>query len=65
LKCASNLAELFEEYKNFALLRKQDEMMTGIEVGSESFLVSSKWMKKYMDFLLFEQFQADKTEGEL
>lgn len=57
--------ELFEEYKKYTLLQKKDSMMTGIEAGTVSFIVSVRWMKTYLNFILHDQFKRDVTENDL
>lgn len=57
--------ELFEEYKKFSLLQKKDSMMSNIEAGTATYLVSMRWLKKYLDFILFDQFKRETTEANL
>lgn len=59
------MAELFEEYKKYSLLLKKDQMMSNIEAGTDSYLISCKWMQSYLNFILFEQFKREATEDEL
>ena len=59
------LEQLFEEYKQFALLKKKDDMANAIEAGTESFLVSTNWLKKYSGFILHDQFKNNASEHEL
>ena len=40
-------------------------MSSSIEAGTPSYLISIKWLKKYYDFLLYEQFQSNRNENEL
>ena len=40
-------------------------MASGIEAGTVSYLVSSKWMKRYHEFILFDQFKQEVTENDL
>lgn len=54
LKRTDNLKDLFEEFKTYRKLRKQDELASNQEVGTPAYLVSSKWLKKYEEYLLFE-----------
>ena len=63
IKSAENLKELYEEFKMYRKLRKQDELASNQEVGTPAFLVSSKWLKKYEDFLLYDQFDCGATEA--
>jgi len=57
--------QLFEEYKKYSLLHKKDSMMSGVEPGTISYLVSVNWLKKYMNFILFDQFKREVTENDL
>jgi len=43
----TTLAELFEEYKQFSLLKKKDDMNTNLDAGAPAYMVSSSWLKKY------------------
>lgn len=63
VKSASNLKELYEEFKLYRKLRKQDELASNQEVGTPAYLVSSKWLKRYEEFLLYDQFDAGATEA--
>ena len=63
IKSAENLKDLFEEFKMYRKLRKQDELASNQEVGTPAFLVSSKWLKKYEEFLLYDQFDCGATEA--
>lgn len=65
VKSADNLRDLFEEFKMYRKLRKQDELASNQEVGTPAYLVSSKWLKKYEEYLLFEQFDAGASEAQL
>lgn len=40
-------------------------MMNGIEAGTQSFLISVKWLKSYFNFILLEQFKKEVTENDL
>ena len=60
-----NLDELFAEYKNFKMLKKKDDMNSNCDAGTPAYLVSQKWLTKYLDFLLFEQFSAGASEHQL
>ena len=61
----TNLEGLFEEYKAFSLLKKKDDMASNLEVGSAGFVVSNNWLKKYADFILFDQFRAQTSEHDI
>lgn len=50
----TTIPELFEEYKKFSLLQKKDSMMSNIEAGTTTYVVSMKWLKKYLDFILYD-----------
>lgn len=63
VKSAENLKELYEEFKIYRKLRKQDELASNQDVGTSAYIVSSKWLRKYEDFLLFEQFDSGATEA--
>ena len=63
--CPKNLDELFAEYKNFKLLKKKDDMNSNLDAGTPAYLVSQKWMTKYLDFLLFDQFSTGASEHQL
>jgi len=58
----TTIDELFEEFKAFSLLKKKDDMASNIEVGTESFVLSRNWLKKYCNFILFDQFRAETTQ---
>ena len=62
-KSPENLKELYEEFKIYRKLRKQDELASNQDVGTSAYIVSSKWLRKYEDFLLFEQFDSGATEA--
>mmetsp|Transcript_13296 Transcript_13296/g.22577 ORF Transcript_13296/g.22577 Transcript_13296/m.22577 type:complete len:133 (-) Transcript_13296:3038-3436(-) len=64
-RCASNLDELFNEYKQFKMLQKKDEMSSNQEAGTVAYLISVTWLKKYNDFLLSEQFDNNYNANEL
>lgn len=40
-------------------------MASGIEAGTESFLLSVNWLKKYSAFILFDQFKNNLSEDKL
>ena len=61
----TNLEGLFEEYKAFSLLKKKDDMASNLDVGSVSYVVSNNWLKKYADFILFDQFRAQTSEHDI
>lgn len=65
MACPTTVPELFEEYKKYSLLLKKDQMMSNIEAGTESYLISCKWLQKYLNFILFDQFKREATEDEL
>ena len=56
---------MFNEYKQFKLLKKKDEMSSNMDVGSPAYIVSSKWLKAYTEFILFDQFEANVSEDSL
>jgi hypothetical protein len=62
---ATNLKELFEEFKMYRKLRKQDELASNQEVGQAAYLVSAAWLRKYDEFLLYEQFDGGASEAQL
>jgi hypothetical protein len=47
------------------LIKKKDDMQTNCEVGTQAFLLSRNWLKKYLDFILYEQFRNDTTEHDI
>ena len=59
-----NLAELFEEYKTFSLLKKKDDMASNMAVDTEAFVISLDWLRKYSNFILFDQFKSQKGDME-
>ena len=61
----SNLDELFQEYKQFQLLKKKDDMNTNMEAGSNAYLVARSWMKKYSDWILYDEFRTEKPANQL
>ena len=65
IESSTTLEQLFEEYKQFALLKKKDDMANAIEAGTESFLVSTKWLKRYSEFILHDQFKNNTSENDL
>ena len=56
---------MFEEYKKYSLLRKQDDMSTNNPVGSEAYLISTNWLGRYSNFIMFESFKRDNTEEQV
>lgn len=48
-----NVKELFEEYKQFNILKKKDELANNPEAGSPGYLVNIEWMNNYMNFILY------------
>lgn len=56
------LKDLYDEYKQYKLMRKKDEMSSNQEVGTPAYLVSTVWLKRYHKFLLFDQFDDGKPE---
>jgi hypothetical protein len=63
LKSAASLKELFEEFKIYRKLRKQDELASNQEVGTSAYLVSAKWLQQYEEFLLYDQFDSGASEA--
>ena len=61
-ECSNNLKDIFEEYKQYKLLRKKDEVSSNQEVGTPAYLVSQAWLNKYHRFLLYDQFDDGKSE---
>ena len=61
----TNIAELYEEFKQFALLYKQDEMNSNPDAGTPAFLLSTEWMKQYMEFIAYDQFKNNANESNL
>ena len=55
--CASNLDELHNEYKQYKILRKKDEMISGVKAGTPAYLISIGWLNKYHKFLLYDKFE--------
>ena len=43
----SNLDELFNEYKQYKMLKKKDDMSSSPEAGEPAYVVSIKWLKRY------------------
>ena len=54
VKCAATVDELHNEYKQYKLLRKKDEMNSKNEAGTAAYLMSIQWLKKYEKFIMFE-----------
>ena len=52
--CAKNLDELHNEYKQYKLLRKKDEMNSKCDAGTSAYLVSCSWLQNYEKFLMYE-----------
>lgn len=52
--CASSVDELHNEYKQYKLLRKKDEMNSKCEAGTGAYLVSSAWLSRYEKFIMFD-----------
>jgi hypothetical protein len=64
-KSPETIQELFEEYKKYQMLFKKDCMASSFDAGTPSFLVSSKWLKQYLEFILYEQFKMEVSEHDL
>ena len=60
-----SIEDLPEEYKQFSLLKKKDEMMSNPEAGTSAYLISSDWLNRYMKFILYHQFKNDVAEHNL
>lgn len=60
--CARNLKELHEEFKQYRLLRKKDEMQSNQEVGTPAYVVSTKWLKAYHEFVMYDEFDSGSSE---
>ena len=43
-------------------MRKKDEMSSNQEVGTPAYLVSSAWLKRYHQFILYDQFDEQRPE---
>lgn len=65
VKCSQTLQELYEEFKYYRKLRKQDELNSNQPVGTSAYLVSMNWLKIYEEFLLYEQFNNGVPESQL
>lgn len=65
IKSAASLKELFEEFKMYRKLRKQDELASNQESGTSAYLVSAKWLQRYEEFLLYDQFDSGASEAQL
>jgi hypothetical protein len=50
----TNLTELHKEYKEYKLLRKKDQMSSNMNAGSAAYIISTKWLGKYHDFILYD-----------
>ena len=61
----TNLTELHKEYKEYKLLRKKDQMSSNMNAGSAAYIISTKWLGKYHDFILYDQFEAETSEQHL
>lgn len=59
---AKDLKELHEEYKQYKLLKKKDDMNSNEEAGTAAYVVSLKWVRKYLKFLLYDQFSQGVAE---
>lgn len=57
--CAKNLKEMYEEFKQYKLLRKKDERESNQEVGTPAYIVSTKWLEAYHKFIMFDAFDAN------
>ena len=62
---AKDLKELHEEYKQYRLLKKKDDMNSNEEAGTAAYVVSLKWVQRYLKFLLYEQFNRGVGEHQL
>ena len=62
LPSPKNLDELFAEYKAFKLLQKKDTMNSNCDAGTSAYVISQKWLDKYLNFILFEQFSQGASE---
>lgn len=62
VKNSSNLSELYEEFKIYRKLRKQDELASNQEVGTSAYLVSARWLRSYHEFLLYDQLDGGVPE---
>lgn len=47
------------------MLRKKDEMASNQEVGTPAYVVSSKWLKAYHSFLMFDEFDSNQSEAKI
>ena len=65
VECSKTMQELFEEYKTFSLLKKQDEMKSNQEAGDSAYLISAKWFNSYMSYLLFDNFKNNESEDQI
>ena len=65
VKAASCLKELHDEFKQFRMLKKKDELASNQEVGTPAYLVSAKWLKNYLNFLCYEKFDQGATEAQI
>ena len=65
VECCKNMQEMFEEYKKYSLLRKQDDMTTNNPVGSEAYIISTNWLQAYSSFIMFDSFKRDFTEDQV
>ena len=55
--CATNLDQLHEEYKQYKLLRRKDEMQSKQEAGTPAYIISIEWLEKYHAFIMFDEFE--------
>ena len=54
-KCASNLEEVFAEYKTYKKLKKKDDLDSNKESGTPAYLLSLKWLRMYQKFIFQDQ----------
>lgn len=64
-KTAKNLQEAHEEFKQFSLLKRKDDLNSSQETGTQAFIISQKWMDKYLKFILFDQFKKDTPHSKI
>jgi predicted metal-binding protein len=65
LPSPKTLDELFQEYKQFSLLKKKDDMSSNQEAGTEAYLLSRHWLKNYLNFILFDDFRRELTAEQI
>ena len=52
--CAKTLEELHSEFKAYNLLRRKDEKVSNCESGTAAYVINTKWLKRYHNFICFD-----------